>query len=79
VERGELAHRLEVVGVAAVEVLVGEGFEGGERDRAGDRQLALERQRPLQAGGVEPQRVVVDTRLGLETFDRLLGVGPTRD
>jgi hypothetical protein len=41
-QRGLLFHRRDIVGVAAVQVLLREAFRGGQRDRAGDRQLVAE-------------------------------------
>jgi len=79
VQRGLLLHRLDILGVAAVQVFLGEALRRGQRDRAGDRQLVAEHERPVEPARVEPQRGVVDAFLRGEPGDDVFGVGPTRD
>src|SRR4029077_9514308 len=77
-QRGLLLHRLDVFGVAAVQVLLGETFGRSQRDRAGDRQLVAEYEGPVEYARVEPQCGVVYAFLWGEPGDDVFGVRPAR-
>jgi LmbE family N-acetylglucosaminyl deacetylase len=77
--RGLLAHRLQVLGMAAVEILDREGVGGRQRDRAADGQLVGEGERPVQPGLIEPESGIMDARLRPEARHHRLGIGPAWD
>ena len=74
-----LAHGVQVLGMAAVEVLAAEGVRRAEADRADHAQPILERQRAVQAILVEPERGIVDAGLRPEAAGDRLGIRPARD
>lgn len=78
-QRGLLFHRLDILGRAAVQVLPGEPFRRGQRDRAGDRQLVAKDERAVEPRRVEPQPGIVDALLWREAGNDVLGIGPARD